>query len=110
MMSQFPQSQPLKKAEGKILIRTFRLDRPNLLMLLPSGPIYKCKIAYVPLLSTRSRSSFVCKSGLLLVCVLAAATNLHIFINNERKNIGIKFELHRQERKYLSYLYVLSFT
>lgn len=56
-----PSESAFKKAEGKILIRTFRLDRPNLLMLLPSGPIYKCKIAYVPLLPTISgiRSSLV---------------------------------------------------
>jgi len=39
-----------KESRGReILIRTFRADRPNLLMLFPPGPIYKCKIAYVPL-------------------------------------------------------------
>jgi len=98
MMSQFPRSQPLKKAEGKILIRAFRLGRPNLLMLLPSGPIYKCKIAYVPLLPTILGNSFLTRLQAqgLLVCVRyvqTAVTNL--FLSTIRKKIGI--ELNRTD-------------
>ncbi|KAG7209442.1 hypothetical protein KM043_015533 [Ampulex compressa] len=40
-----PLESAFKKAEGEILIRTFRPGRPNLLILLPSELIYKCKIA-----------------------------------------------------------------
>lgn len=67
-----PPESAFKKAEGKILIRTFRLDRPNLLMLLPSGPIYKCKIAYVPLSANDLENSFfICvhKFGFIFICM-----------------------------------------
>lgn len=51
-----PPESAFKKSRGKDSYQNvFRLDRPNLLMLLPSRPIYKCKIAYVPLSPDRSR-------------------------------------------------------
>ena len=58
MTSQFPGSQLLKKHEGEILIKTFRLVRPNLLMPPPSGPIYKYKIVCDPRL-TEASSLFI---------------------------------------------------
>lgn len=54
MTSQFPGSQLLKKHEGEILIKTFRLVRPNLLTPPPSGPIYKYKIVCDPRLAEAS--------------------------------------------------------